>query len=106
MKTIHEAQVQYWSLFGQYAGTLAELGPPQTGATGVQGAKLIPASLASGEKNRYVFILTKTPGGFMVNANPKVFGRDGDRTFYIVQDGVVHQNRGAAPADANSPEIQ
>ncbi len=106
IQTIHQAQLQYLSQFGEYAATLAELGPPASGVAGPHAAKLIPASLASGEKNGYVFTLAKTPSGFAANANPKVFGRNGRRTFYIDQDGVVHQNWGSESATENSPEIK
>ena len=64
IQTIHQAQLQYLSQFGEYAATLAELGPPASGVAGPHAAKLIPASLASGEKNGYVFTLAKTPSGF------------------------------------------
>ena len=107
MQTIHQAQLQYLSQFGEYAASLEELGPPAKGVVaGPRAAKLIPASLASGEKNGYVFTLAKAPSGFTAHANPKVFGRDGRRTFYIDQDGVVHQNWGAEPATAESPEVK
>jgi prepilin-type N-terminal cleavage/methylation domain-containing protein len=106
VQTIHQAQVQYHSQFGDYASTLAQLGPPENGVPGPQSAKLIPASLSSGEKNGYRFSLTKTPAGFQVNANPRVFGKDGRRTFYIDEDGIVHQNWSSEPATAQSPEVK
>ena len=37
-------------------------------------------------------MLALTPLGYSVNANPKVFGGTGRRTFYIDQDGTGHQN--------------
>ena len=104
VQTIHQAQVQYLSEFGEYASALSQLGPPENGVAGPQAAKLIPASLASGEKNGYLFAVVKTPGGFSVNANPKVYGKNGRRTFYIDEEGVVHQNWGPAPAA--SPELK
>jgi type IV pilus assembly protein PilA len=106
VQTIHQAQVQYLSQFGEYATSLSQLGPPANGVTGPHAAKLIPASLAYGEKNGYVFTVTRTNTGFAANANPKAFGRNGRRTFYIDEDGVVHQNWGAEPATANSPEAK
>ena len=81
LQTIAQSQVQYQSQFGKYASTLAELGPPQSGTPGSQAASLIPASLASGEKDGYVFAEALTPIGYAVNANPKVFGGTGRRTF-------------------------
>jgi type IV pilus assembly protein PilA len=63
---INTAQAQYRSRFGKFASTLAQLGPPSIGVAGPPGpaaADLIPASLASGEKDGYTFILTATPQG-------------------------------------------
>jgi type IV pilus assembly protein PilA len=105
--TIHQAQVQYLSLFGAYATNLSQLGPPGVGVTqGPQAANLIKASLASGEKNGYVFTLSKTPTGFIVGAKPKSFGAAGRRTFYMDQNGVVRQNWGPEPATNQSPEVK
>jgi type IV pilus assembly protein PilA len=102
--TVHTGQMQYLSQFGDFASTLAELGPPVSGMAGPHGAKLIPASLSSGERNGYRFTMLKTPTGFMVNANPNSFGKDGRRTFYMDEDGILRQNWGPEPATANSPE--
>jgi prepilin-type N-terminal cleavage/methylation domain-containing protein len=105
VQTIGQAEIQYASLFGKYAATLAELGPPATGIAGPQAAELIPGKLASGEKNGYLYTLTLTSTGFAVSASPKEFGNTGRRTFYLDQSGVVHQNWGREPATANSPEL-
>lgn len=106
VQTIHQAQVQYLSQFVRYASTLAELGPPTNGVAGPSAANIIPRSLASGEKDGYVFTMTPTATGFAVHANPKVFDSTGRRTFYIDENGIVHQNWGREPADAASPELQ
>ncbi len=106
MQAINQAQVQYQSQFGGYAASLAELGPPVSGIPGPKAAKLIPASLASGEKDGYVFDLRRAPSGFTVHANPKVFGSTGRRTFYLDEDGIVRQNWGPDPAGPESPEFK
>jgi len=106
VQTVGQAQVQYLSQYGRFAASLTELGPPSAGTAGPQAAELIPASLASGEKNGYRFTLALTPSGYSVNANPKVFGADGRRTFYLDQNGTLHQNWGQEPASAESPEFQ
>ena len=106
MHTIHEAELQYYSQFGDYASDLMQLGPSANGAVGPQAAKLIPASLASGEKNGYVFTLARTPAGFTANARPKVYPKSGRRTFCIDEDGIMHQNWGTEPATAASPEMK
>src|SRR5262249_6534306 len=52
--TIHTAQIQYYSQFGRYATTLAELGPPTSGSPGPTGADLIPKTLTEGKNTGYV----------------------------------------------------
>jgi type IV pilus assembly protein PilA len=106
IQTIHQAETQYMSQFGKYATTLAELGPPASGGPGPQAADLIPNSLASGEKDGYVFTLTATPSGYTVNANPKVYNSTGRRTFYSDQGMQIHQNWSQEPANATSPELK
>jgi len=102
IRTIHTAQTQYYSTYGKYAESLAALGPPTSGAAGPSAADLIQEDLASGEKQGYKFILTATPGGYIINANPDVFGSSGSRTFYSDQSMAVRQNFGQEPATATS----
>ncbi|HYL35067.1 MAG TPA: prepilin-type N-terminal cleavage/methylation domain-containing protein [Bryobacteraceae bacterium] len=106
VQTIHQAETQYMSQFGTYAATLAQLGPPTSGGPGPQAADLIPGSLASGEKDGYVFTLTATPQGYTVNANPKVYNSTGRRTFFSDQSMTIHQNWTAEAANASSPELK
>ena len=103
IQTIHQAQIQNLSQFGKYASTLAELGPPPNGTAGPAAANLIPAALASGEKNGYIFSMAATTTGFGINANPKAFGSTGRRTFYLDENGVVHHNWGREPATIKQP---
>lgn len=98
MHTIHQAEMQHFSQFGRYSPNFAELGP--------RGAKLIPASLATGERNGYRFMLSTTQAGFTAQASPKVFGKNGRRTFFIDEDGLLRQNWGPEPATAESAEVQ
>jgi type IV pilus assembly protein PilA len=106
LQTINTMQTQYMSQFGKYAATLAELGPPTSGGPGPQAADLIPASLASGDKDGYIFTMTATPGGYTVNANPKVYNSSGRCTFFTDQNMSIRQNWSAEPANASSPEIK
>jgi type IV pilus assembly protein PilA len=106
VQTIHQAQIQYQQQFGNYAQSLAQLGPPAGGAASPAAANLIPASLASGERNGYRFTLHPSPTGFVVQAEPKAFGSTGRRTFYLDENGTVHQNWGQAAATAESPDAQ
>src|ERR1700694_2609141 len=92
IQTIHQGQTQYMSQFGRYATTLAELGPPTSGGPNPQAADLIPASLASGEKDGYIFTMTATPSGYNVNVNPKVYNSTGRRTFFSDQNMSIYPN--------------
>ncbi len=95
VQMIHTAEMQYASQFGKFACSLEEL----------QKVNIISAELASREKNGYLFTLTCRPGSYTLHANPRVFPSTGRRTFYIDQDGVVHQNWGQDPATAENPEL-
>jgi prepilin-type N-terminal cleavage/methylation domain-containing protein len=44
--------------------------------------------------------------GYTVVASPKIFGSTGRRTFYLDQDGIVHQNWGQELASGESPEFK
>lgn len=106
MQTVNTMQTQYMSQFGRFATTLAELGPPTSGAAGPQAADLIPSTLSGGDKDGYTFTLTGTPSGYSLTAVPKVFNTNGRRTFYSDQNMIIHQNWSAEPATANSPELK
>jgi type IV pilus assembly protein PilA len=106
LQTINTAETQYMSQFGTFATTLAQLGPPTSGGPGPQAADLIPGSLASGDKDGYLFTLTGTPQGYTVNANPKVFNTSGRRTFFTDQNMIYHQNWSAEPANSSSAELK
>jgi|SRR5581483_9294609 len=104
IQTIHTAEVQYNSQYGRYAVSLQELGPPASGAASSAAADLIGNDLANGTKQGYKFTVSGNNGGYVVNANPVVYKTDGDVTYYSDQTMVIHENHGAEPATANSPE--
>ena len=108
MSTINKAEIQYYSQFGQYATTLAQLGPPASAgaAEGPQSAGLIPAGLSSGASGGYNFTITPSAQGYAASAVPKVFNSTGRRTFYSDQSGITRQNWGQDPATPNSPELK
>jgi len=106
MQTIFQAQIQYQSQFGGFADSLAQLGPPVSGTAGPQAARLIPRSLASGEKGGYLFRLARSGEGFAAWARPKEYDVTGRRSFFIDENGVVHYHWGREDAGAESPEIQ
>jgi type IV pilus assembly protein PilA len=106
IKTLHTAQVQYYSQYGKYAASLAELGPPASGAPSAASADIIGNDLANGEKQGYKFTLAGNPGGYLVNAVPTAFGTSGSRTFFSDQSMVIHENDGPEPATAQSKELR
>lgn len=103
---IHQAQTQYYSTYGKFAESLAQLGPASGEAPGPGAADLIPEDLAKGEKGGYKFVVAGSPTGYTVNAMPVAFNNTGTRTFYSDQTLVVRQNYGSEPATAASPEIK
>ena len=105
IRTIHTAQTQYYSQFGRFAASLAELGPPASGQAGPSSADLIGSDLSGGEKSGYKFTLTGNQGGYVVNAIPAVYGSTGSRAFYSDQTLVVRENYGQEPATPQSKEI-
>ena len=105
IQTIHQMQVQYQSQYGHYATSLAELGPPQSGAPSPAAADLIPGELAQGVKQGYKFTLTGTQGGYIINATPVNYPTDGSRTFYSDQSMVIRENYGPEPATASSKDM-
>jgi prepilin-type N-terminal cleavage/methylation domain-containing protein len=106
MQTIHQVQVQYQSQYGKFASSLAELGPPASGAPGPASADLIGNDLAGGVKQGYKFTLTAVPGGYQINANPETYGSSGSRAFYSDQTMVIRENYGPEPATVNSKELR
>jgi|SRR5581483_5086683 len=105
LRSIQTAEVQYSSMYGSYAKTLAQLGPPASGAPSAQAAGLIPADLAAGMKDGYKFTLDGDGQKFSVQARPVEYGRTGTRSFYSDASLVIHQNREDAPATADSPAL-
>ena len=107
IKAIHQAETMYYSQYGKYAASLAELGPPTTGgASGPGAADLIQEDLATGEKQGYKFTITASPGGYVINANPVAFGTNGSRTFWSDQSMTIRQNWSSEPANVSSPEFK
>ena len=105
IQTIHKMQVQYQSQYNRYAASLAELGPPVSGAPSAAGADLIGNDLAQGEKQGYTFTLTAIPGGYVINANPVTYGTSGSKSFYSDHTMVIRENSGPEPATVNSKEL-
>jgi len=106
IQTIHAVETQYYSQFGRYATSLAELGPPASGAAGPAAADLISRDLAEGKKSGYVFTVAATPTGYAISAVPEAFNSSGRRTFYSDQTLVVRNNWSQEPANISSAELK
>ena len=77
IQTIHAVETQYYSQFGRYAVSLAELGPPASGAAGPAAADLISKDLTEGKKSGYIYTVAATPTGYAVSAVPEAFSSSG-----------------------------
>jgi type IV pilus assembly protein PilA len=106
IRTLHTAQVEFYSRYGRYAASLTELGPPPSGAASPSAADLISNDLAVGEKSGYKLALTATPDGYAINADPVAFNSRAGRTFYSDQTLVIRENLGWEPATSNSQELR
>jgi prepilin-type N-terminal cleavage/methylation domain-containing protein len=105
--TINTAQTQYFSTYGRYATSLAELGPPPSGTqTSAAAADLISEDLAKGLKSGYKFSMVGSPQGYAVNADPQVYNTTGKRSFFTDQSTVLREHLGNEPATVNDPEIK
>lgn len=116
LRTIVSANEVYRESYRQgYAPTLAALGNPENGicdvATAVH-ACLIDSVLASGRKSSYLFTYTAGPPDkdgkittYIVHGDPIQIGRDGMRSFYVDQTGVIRMERDRA-ATSTSPVLQ
>ena len=103
ISTIHTEQAQYYSQYGAYATTLTQLGPPASGAATASSADLIDRDLATGEKGGFKFTLQQTPTGYVILANPALFGTTGSHTYFSDQSMTIHEHTGQEPATANDP---
>jgi len=106
IQTIHAVETQYYSQFGRYAVSLAELGPPASGAAGPAAADLISKDLAAGKKSGYIFTVVASPTGYAISAVPETFNSSGRRTFYSDQTLIVRNNWSQEPANASSEELK
>jgi len=91
-KTIVSACQSYYTsvMPHQYPPSLAILG-----VTGPAGPSYIDTALASGNKAGYIYTYQLiTPVSFVLNADPQVPGRTGERFFYCDETGRITAVRG------------
>lgn len=93
MVQIHAAQMTYFATSGNgNFGSLADL----------HQANLIDATLASGNKHRYSFVMSVTTAGFVLTATPHRYPKTGRRSFFIDTSGELRggdKNGGVATAE-------
>src|SRR5258707_11522902 len=92
IRTIHTAQVQYYSQFGKYAASLTELGPPTSGAAGPAAADMIGNDLARGLKSGYKFTANRNQGRDGINAGPGAFRSSGAPALFSGPTPVIPHN--------------
>jgi hypothetical protein len=96
LQGIAQAISTYQSAFGKLPKSLADLGPPKQGGVSPSAAKLLDASLASGESNGYKFRYRVITGAdsqapsFEIAAIPAQYGKTGNRSFLLDKDGKIH----------------
>jgi type IV pilus assembly protein PilA len=103
ISTIHTAETQYYSQYGAYATSLAQLGPPASGTPGPNGAELVDRDLATGEKGGFRFVLQQTQTGYALQVNPVAFGTGGTHTYFSDQSMSIHQHNGQENATVADP---
>ncbi|MCC6537999.1 MAG: type II secretion system protein [Bryobacterales bacterium] len=103
VRAIHTAQATYYSKFGRFADSLAQLGPPAGSAgRGPQGAGLLPPDLAAGARGGYLFRLAPGEEGYVLTARPSPPKR-GERSYYSDGTLVLRYAPGTEEATPESP---
>lgn len=103
MAQTHAAQMTFGATFGNgNFGSLADL----------HQANFIDAALASGNKHRYSFVMSVTPGSpgapasFVLTATPHRYPKTGQRSFFIDTSGEMHGgDKNGGVATASDPYI-
>jgi hypothetical protein len=98
MRTVHSAEVTYYSTSGS----------SYTGLAGLASAGLINASLASGQLRGYSISVTAFPQtpSYSATAVPQMYGITGIRSFFVDESGVVRAaDHQGGLANVNDPAI-
>ncbi len=104
LNTINTTQVHYFSMYGRFARTLHELGPPAGGGpSGPDAAGLIDEKSAAGDGTGYRFRMVGTSTGYALNADPDP-GSPARRHFFTSEEFVIRESVGR-PASKSDPEI-
>lgn len=110
LQAIEKAIQTYHTGFRQWPETLSELGPAPPHEISPQHAQLLPAALAAGAADGYLFryrLVTGATGaiqGFELGAVPQQYAQTGRLSFFLDADGKLHAaNKRGAPATAQDP---
>lgn len=96
LHSLAEAIQTYRNAFGKLPESLAELGPAPPNQVSPEQASLVPAGLAAGKQDGYVFRYRIAPDAngndkdFELAATPAPYGNLGRRSFFMDIEGKVH----------------
>ena len=110
LRTVNTCEVTYSSTYNQgFTSSLAQLGPPSSGAATSAAAGLIDSVLAAGTKSGYTFTYSagaavngSTPS-YTVNGNPSTPGTTGQNYYFTDESNVIRQNSTQQAAATDSP---
>jgi type IV pilus assembly protein PilA len=110
LRTINTSEVTYSSTYNQgYTSTLAQLGPPASGASTSSNAGLTDSVLAGGAKSGYTFAYTagaavngSTPT-YQMTATPVSVGTTGQNYYFTDDSNVIRQNSTQLASASDSP---
>jgi type IV pilus assembly protein PilA len=110
LRTMNTSEVTYSSTYNQgYTSTLAQLGPPASGASTSSNAGLTDSVLAGGTKSGYTFAYTagaavngSTPT-YQMTATPVSVGTTGQNYYFTDDSNVIRQNSTQAASASDSP---
>ena len=110
LRTMNTSEVTYSSTYNQgYTSTLAQLGPPASGASTSSNAGLTDSVLAGGTKSGYTFAYTagaavngSTPT-YRMTATPVSVGTTGQNYYFTDDTNVIRQNSSQTASASDSP---
>lgn len=110
MRTINTSEVTYSSTYNQgYTSSLAQLGPPASGASTSSTAGLVDSVLSGGTKSGYTFAYTagtavagSTPT-YQITATPVSVGTTGQNYYFTDDTNVIRQNSSTTASASDSP---
>jgi hypothetical protein len=119
MRKVADALKAYQSAYGNLPETLEQLGPPPRDGASPEMAGLLDPDLAKGIAAGYRLRYSIVPAtgeedisernrgaGFTLAATPVVYGRDGRRSFFLDNTGVLRgADKNGLVATADDPRI-